>query len=634
MLKNKVIFKNWMVSCFVILLMLLTGFVGMAAAAEDNTDPSNNENSETAASIIGKVVNAEGEVLVGVQVVLMGVPNDDPQEIPMFERETNERGIFDFGNLRRGLYTIEAWLEGYEGWFDEIKVPAEETVELKIILEKIEEPEDDVEEPCWGVVFGGVFNALENEPIVGAFILIHNLETDREPIKTETNEQGQFKVRVPCGELVIVCEARGFYPFKEVYLVKPEAELEIKIMLRPCEVDDEKEYERPMLCGRIFDAKTDKPIFGWVELSQGNPQLQVQKRPEDGNIEDDIDTDPDAEDQMMRKKLELREQEEQKQREKKDQDQPPTRCGPGNENCDGRQPLDYRLWRIYTNDDGFYEYFHLPPGHYVMRAFAKGHVMYYNEINIEDEPMYIDVYLMRERAPPVPPQPMSFIGGRVVDASSREPVAGAIVCVVSPKMLERLRENPESTDLDFDIDLENINFDGEMNIEYSDIPKTRSTDPDRPGIPEGDPKNENRPEFKPELCKNQPQPLRFCTKTDENGLFRLKVQPGAYVLIIKARGYQPVGRRFTIEPFRKIDVKIPLQQAGEQEPIRDSNNKLGEEQDEPESVSAVGSSAAMGAAASTSILSGIFVVLLVIAMTLAAIIWRRRNLAVKPKKKI
>jgi hypothetical protein len=156
-----------------------------------------------------------------------------------YKRETGERGYFEFVELHEGLYGLKVYMGGYHDWFDEVKIPAGETVRVKIMLkpievEKPEEPKDPEEKPevNYGAVYGYVYNALEEEPIPGAFVVIINQYHEEIKFETKTDERGQFKLRLPQGKYIIIVEARGFYPYREMFGVRGGAEVELKIGLK------------------------------------------------------------------------------------------------------------------------------------------------------------------------------------------------------------------------------------------------------------------------------------------------------------------------------------------------------------------------------------------------------------------
>jgi len=623
MLEKRTYRNNWFLSVFIVFLMVLTGFVAMAGAAEEDNVNENNGLS----AIIGKVFNADGEPLEGVLVVLSyGLEQSDPEKIEKFEQKTNERGLFEFNELKRGVYELKTRAEGYAPWSEIVKVPAGETVELKIMLKKVEQ------EQKMSVVIGKVFNALEEVPIPGALIGFLNENSDRRPIKTETDREGHFKVEVPRGEYTLVVEADGFHPYKEPIKIPGVEEVKLRIGLKPRQEDPEPK-ERPVLCGHIFDAKTDKPIFGWVELSYGNPEP--------------------APDPCRIKKL-------------KDCD-----CGENEE-----KPEDFFLKRTYSNCEGFYEFSKIPPGHYEIRVFAKGHAMYYNEINIKDDPLYIDVYLLREVCPPMPSKPaMSVIGGQVLDGKTKKPIEGALVCVAPLELVKKVMEMMKAKDIDpkqlnleeFGLepsDIENINLDevevDDFEINYLDLAEYEVPQDlenldnlDKPVEPElktrGDEIDEagnsaepieELPEQPPKPAEERPIPpepvgreilRKFCTKTNERGLFKLRVPPGEYVLIIKARGYLTFTHKVIIRPSQKILVRVPLR-PGNDRPLVDAKTNDSESGAKSDGTLEILGITTTTAGATNSILNSVLGILFIIAMILGVLVWRKYNTIRKSSK--
>jgi len=609
MLEKRTYRKNWFLSVFIVLLMVLTGFVAMAGAAEEDNVSENNGLS----SIIGKVMNADGEPLEGVLVVLtFGLEQSDPDKIRKIEQKTNERGLFEFNELKRGVYELNTRAEGYAPYSEIVKVPAGEIVELKIMLKKAEQ------EQKMSVVIGKVFNALKEEPIPGALIGFLNEYSDRRPIKTETDREGMFKVEVPRGEYTLVVEAQGFHPYKEPIKIPGVEEVKLRIGLKPRQEEPEPK-ERPVLCGHIFDAKTDKPIFGWVELSYGNPEPS------------------------------------------------PNPCKVVQERQDNvEKPGDFFLKRTYSNCDGFYEFFEIPAGHYEMRVFAKGHVMYYNEINIKDDPLYIDVYLLREVCPPVPPKPaISIIGGQVLDGKTKKPIEGALVCVAPLELVKRVMEMMKSkNDIDPELlnleefgleasDIENINLDkievDGFEINYLDLAEyevpqelENLDDLDKPVEAElktrGDEIDEAGNNGVPiEERPIPPEPVdreilrKYCTKTNERGLFKLRIPPGEYVLIIKVRGYLTFTHKVIIRPYQKILVRVPLRPVNDR-PLADANTNDSESNANSDGTLEILGITTTTAGATNSILNSVLGILFIIAMILGVLVWRKYNTIRKSSK--
>ena len=149
MMEKKYMQKNRWISVFIILIMVLSGFIAMAGAAEEN------ETSETkhTGAIVGKVITPDGDPLEGI-IIYLSLSNE-----VIAKQETNERGYFEINDLARGIYIMKVDEADHEPWSKEVKVPAGEKVEVKVVLEKVNERK-------FGFVCGVVINALENEPIV------------------------------------------------------------------------------------------------------------------------------------------------------------------------------------------------------------------------------------------------------------------------------------------------------------------------------------------------------------------------------------------------------------------------------------------------------------------------------------
>jgi hypothetical protein len=629
--------RKWMLSFFMVCLMFISAFIGMAGSAQD--ERPNNENNEEVATgmIVGVVFDIEANPLAGAVAVLTSGEDNTNEENLELKTRSNEHGYFEFTELPRGLYFLRVHLEGYHGWGRELKLPAGETIKVEVKLEKLEErpkePEqEENNEIIYGVVFGYVYNAAENEPIAGAIVVIHHIESEREK-KLETNERGWFEVKLPRGKYVIVVEARGFWPYKEELVVKGNDEQKVRIPLRPREIEPE---ERPTLCGHIFDAVTDKPIFGWVELSQGSPKIP--KKP----VKQD----------------------------------------------------DYKLWRTFTNRGGWYEFFNVPPGHYEIRAFAHGHRMFYNELDIEeDSHIYLDIYLLREKCKPEPkpePIPWSVLSGHVFNRRTKDPVAGAIVCAIPMRLIKErfLDLGVELDDMSLDemelddelleklglneFDWDNIKFDEDMDYDPNENEKPEEDwekeqyDKEYYEKKQYEKDDIESKESKPDpntntrCCDDEPKKDRenlrkylykFCARTNDDGNFRLKLPAGAYLLVVRARGYQLFYQRFKIEPKEQKFIRVPLIPMV-QRPITDELNE--KDTDRPErplgpgdrddgnsdsesstETANLGTSVVGGAAGTSAVLYGVLGILVLIAVILGGMVWRRSKVApIRKKRKL
>ncbi|MCK5560381.1 MAG: hypothetical protein KAJ51_07290, partial [Thermoplasmata archaeon] len=282
--------------------------------------------------------------------------------------------------------------------------------------------------------------------------------------------------------------------------------------------------------------------------------------------------------------------------------------------------------------------------------FAKGHIMYYNEINVHDDPLYIDVYLRREQ---VKKQPMSVIAGQVVDRETKEPIAGAWVCVAPPKLIRRIIEEYKSDDpeqMSIDIDPDNINTNPEIETEFFDIPEKEIkpgiiVDKDKIGVDENIQKpvpikesdkktrgsEERDRERKPEKdrdrdedCCDCTEPKReqrrlllrkFCTRTDENGYFKLQIPAGEYAMLVKARGYKVFAHKFELKPNQNMKVRVPLN------PGSDATDEQEERAiDEGADTMDLKSSLLPGTTGMSSILTTVFGVLILIVLIMGVLL--------------
>jgi hypothetical protein len=412
-----------------------------------------------------------------------------------------------------------------------------------------------------------------------------------------------------------------------------------------------------------MDRKPKRPQPPLDEPEKTRPDNNIDRRPEtrqeDPNEEELSETEAM---ELKRREMERRELEEQEHlREREEMEMMHKEREEQNKRPDREKPGDFFLWRTYANREGFYRFDDLRPGHYEMRVFAKGHIMYYNEINVRDQPQRIDVYLLRE---PVQKPKLSIITGTVYDKETKEPVAGAMVCVVPPELVRKFlemhnKEIGEPMDMDLEetieldtefIDVEPGEFDKEMpdpnmdkDIWYDEKPitdkpmnkddmdknmKTRAEREGKPDEQRPDQKPDNEEDKKPEIRKELLR--KFCTKTNEKGQFKLVIPAGAHVLVVKARGYKPFIHKFFIKPHQKMVVKVPIMPRDTEEQNLDKP-ELSMIDEDAKTTTTEGSETQdmqSGLAESTtsvsSILGSVLGVLVLIALFLGTLVWKKR----------
>jgi hypothetical protein len=333
-----------------------------------------------------------------------------------------------------------------------------------------------------------------------------------------------------------------------------------------------------------------------------------------------------------------------------------------------------------------------------MKVFAHGHRMYYNEINIRDDPLCIDVYLLREELKPKrdckpeerpKDKQMSLIAGHVFNIRTKGPVPRAFVCVIPLRIIRERLDNINLDvnelsldDLDLDginledfgitkLDLENLEFISEIDVDMKDWDEddynkddynkddynkddydmktekgTRQNEKGN-GYDEKDRDPDGRDRYLGEGEQDQKllqvKASRFCSKTDEKGFFKLMIPPGAYVMLVKARGYKLFAHKFMIKPAQKMMVRVPLTPFiqrdvnlnDEGEPLTDRPSPENGDSDEnidKSDTANLGSSAGAGTVGSSSVLSAVLGILIIIAVILFSMVWRRQNLSGKSKK--
>jgi hypothetical protein len=57
--------RKWILSFFMIFLMVFSAFIGMAGSAQDEQRPDNENDVESTGAIVGMVINIEAELIAG-----------------------------------------------------------------------------------------------------------------------------------------------------------------------------------------------------------------------------------------------------------------------------------------------------------------------------------------------------------------------------------------------------------------------------------------------------------------------------------------------------------------------------------------------------------------------------------------
>lgn len=154
--------------------------------------------------VVGRVVDVDGRPVEGaaVGVGALRVSGPRPYGGEAVDRvTTDEHGEFEFESLRPGNYNFRAKTNrGTSPESPTVRVEAGETregVELTVGRD--------------GVVAGVVEGASNGEPIKGAEVALHAMDSPFEGASTSTDDQGRFRLEgVPTGRRSIRVDANGF----------------------------------------------------------------------------------------------------------------------------------------------------------------------------------------------------------------------------------------------------------------------------------------------------------------------------------------------------------------------------------------------------------------------------------------
>lgn len=140
---------------------------------------------ERAATVRGKVVDADGEPIAGAQIQLVPEGGGGMRmEGPSSEAVSDAEGLFALDGVAPGRVGLQAWAEGFQRWWrNGIEVPAVAGLEdIEIFLDEGFE------------VFGTVFDA-EGRPLPRAPVIAHRPSSPRPMASAATDEEGHYRLR-------------------------------------------------------------------------------------------------------------------------------------------------------------------------------------------------------------------------------------------------------------------------------------------------------------------------------------------------------------------------------------------------------------------------------------------------------
>ncbi len=181
--------------------------------------------------VIGRVVTPEGRGIPGALVYITEISEISSRPPAIYKAQTGDEGKFDV-ELPYAGYVVEAEARGYQAGRAEFKITADNPrAEVKIVLTPISTNDTEV-----GIVHGIVMTE-NNRGIPGAIVVIAPLRavSDKEPerIKTQTDENGKFSLRLPYGAYAARSEARGFQAGEaefKIYAEQPETRVQIILL--------------------------------------------------------------------------------------------------------------------------------------------------------------------------------------------------------------------------------------------------------------------------------------------------------------------------------------------------------------------------------------------------------------------
>ncbi len=620
-------------SVFIILMLLFSTFAIVSVSGQ--TDKTEEKPIMT---VKGTVSVAETDKVI--QKAWVYIHNDDFE----LETHTDENGFYS-AKLTPGWYVIKVGAEGFHEQKAEIKGEADAEIIQDFFLKPIidHEPSDE------GLTLCGIVTDERENPIAWAVVGIERMLDEEETddwayhARTETDEDGYYEFTgLKEGWYFVNAEAEGYHeyfdeiklPFEDHEETDTEREQVNKLHIILERFRDDG-FHFTALHGQVFDACTDRPLAGArVIITRGAFQpcdLEAIKGPCPPG-------DPEWPDKPPQEKPD--DYDDKKDYEDKDEpERERTRCG---DDCDedrerdrerdedcrpkDREVEEFFMWSINSNDDGFYEFSGLMPGHYNLWVIAKGYITFYNEYDIHDEGMNVNVYLRPMLFDkPLMKKPNALIKGHVFDEETEEPLAGVKVVVLDPSEAfkpELLDEKPLEKD-----------------PEYQDRPVEKPEEGRKTrGEGCGDCGNEREDVTKerPELEKKPIEPDRlpgFTTTTDREGYFELKVPDGAHVLVVIAPGYYRGIQKFVIEPEEVLTVRVPMKFMDESGTRPGNEGELaGDESSEADAKSS--SWIPTGAEATGAMLNAVLAGLLVVLVILSMFVFRKykRKPVIKIKK--
>ena len=206
-------------------------------------------------SIAGQVTDEEtGDPIKRAWVRLVNPEDDSPENRRHRVTRTNARGFYRFGHVKEGEYGIVAAKRGYLPSRKPVEVVAGERTRCDLAL---------TETTGTGTLSGKVFDALTNEPIVGALVALPLTDLPQSSVNndnaltTRTDELGCYNIPgVPVGLQKVIAMHPDYFPDRKIALVRQDQETSVSFLLNPRPPQPE-----PLVVCAI-DAETSEPVKG------------------------------------------------------------------------------------------------------------------------------------------------------------------------------------------------------------------------------------------------------------------------------------------------------------------------------------------------------------------------------------
>jgi protocatechuate 3,4-dioxygenase beta subunit len=360
---------------------------------------------------------------------------------PALQTYTDGDGHFTFEGLPGGHYVLEVAAAGFHPARGELDLPAGGIEDIRLVLEPLPPP--------FGEIWGTVKDAENGEPVVSALVFVHVPSEDAAIavggyaiISDRTDEQGRYELPdVPVGPYQVQARHKDYEPQSQPAEVHPGL-----ISLCNFEMSPRPSADPGAIAGQVTDADTGEPIAGAVVQVDGIYTFAAVLT--DANGEYTFGGVPPG-DQVVRVWKEGYRPACQEvtvvSGETSQADfalEPFTPPPPGaiagtvTDALTGAPILGARVWHwplmntapigsytgfVDTDANGEYEIPGLKPGYYGLRVAAAGHYDQWRKTEVLSDQVAVEDFAL---APVVDP---GAIAGRVRDAETSAPIAGAVV---------------------------------------------------------------------------------------------------------------------------------------------------------------------------------------------------------------